>query len=449
MMTTPATNITVASTDVGGHIYFLRRAAVLLVVLALIAAVAAAATGRFDGLLGRDDALGREGSLLEVGNEAAAAAIEPEAPPAEPPPASPEENADEPVDEAPAPAPPVEEEIADDPDGEPAAIVPIAPSGASRLIAQAPERVLDTRRVNGVDAPPPSPETAHPITVAEGRTAVAVSVSLVSAERSGSVTVDGRSGVVEAVAVGGPASTVTNLVIVPVVGSELTVRNSAGGHLVVDLVGSFEPASEGTNSGRFVPVDSARITELETAVDGREAMLSFEQVTPAGGASAVLAVIVADVGADGGVVRLGPGAHAYDQMLMWGPADEANRQRRGLVLIAPDDAETSALRYDGGSALTVDVIGYFTDDAAPVALDGLYVASGPSTLFSGQLGPDEPGVLTGVEPGAGTAFATVARRSANGGQLWSSIVPVDDGSIQISASTEVQADVTLLGVFVR
>ena len=444
-MTAPDTNITVASTDVGGHIYLLRRAALLLVVVALIAAVAAVVAGRLDSAIGGEGS-GAEGNLLGVGNEAAAAAIDPDASDPEPLPASAEESADEPAEELVVPAPPIEEDVAGDPGD---ASATIAASGPSRLIAQAPERVLDTRQVDGADAPPPAPETAHSVTVPDGRTAVALSVSLLSAERSGSVTIDGRSGVVEAVAVGGPAATVTNLVIVPVAGTELTLRNSGGGHLVVDLVGSFEAAPEGASSGRFVAVDPTRITELETAVDGREATLSFEQVTPSGEASAVLAVVVADVGADGGVVRLGPDADSYDQMLMWGPADETSRQRRGLVLIAPDAAETSALLYNGGSALTVDVIGYFTDNAAPVEVDGLYVPSGPSTLFSGELGPEEPVVLSGVEPGTGTAFATVARRSADAGQLWSITTPVDGGSIQISASTAVQADVTLLGVFVR
>ncbi len=324
-----------------------------------------------------------------------------------------------------------------------AGIAPDAPDRASRLVAQTPTRVLDTR---AAATPPPSPGETHTVEVPGDATAVALSVTLIEAERSGSVVVDGRAGAVEAIAVGGPGSAVTNLVIVPVVGDEATVRSSAGGHLVVDVVGRFEQAPDGAADGRFVALDGARITSLETAVDGRETALAFEPTVPAD-ATAVLAVITADVGADGGIVRLGPEADAYDQQLMWGPAG-GTRQVRGLALIEPDEAGTAALRYDGGSALTVDAVGYFTGDGAEVAVEGLYVPSGPRLLYTGPIGPDQPVVLRDVRPGTGIGLATVASRTDGAGRLWSVLTPIADGSVEVAGSADLEADITLLGVFV-
>ncbi len=437
-MTISSTSTSVASTESSNLVYMLRRAALLVVFIAAIGAVVATATGRLDGVLGRGgETVGAAAEAFSSVDEPATRTVAPLA-----------TGAVQNTDEAPAAvAPPIDEDANTEPVEAP---VSIAPSRASRLVAQTPDRVLDTRSESGSDGDlsPPSPDAIHPITVPDGYTAVALSVSLLSAERSGSVTVDGSAGLVEAVAVGGAGASVTNLVIVPIVGTELTVRSSAGGHLVVDLVGWFEAAPEGSNDGRFVAIDPTRITELETAVDGREATLTVQQAVPQDGVSAMLAVIVADVGADGGVVQLGPASGAFDQMLMWGPADENSRQRRGLALIQPGDDGKSALLYNGGSALTVDVIGYFTDETAAVTVDGLYVPSGPRLLFSGQLGPEVPAVLTGVEPESGIGVATVASRSTDAGRLWSVAVPVDRGAIQVSASTETEADVTLLGVFI-
>ena len=449
-MNPPELTTTAVSTEASGTTYLLRRLALTLVVALGAGLATLAATGRLDAiglgaLTGQDattsaDATTETGATAPTDDLRSARASGGTTATTEPEPAAPDAADEEATS-------PISVQVDSDAETKPAdPATGAAPTRAGRLVAQAPERVLDTRGPDGSSSAP-DPGATRTFRVPPDRTAVALSVSLLGAERSGSVTIDGRAGAVEAVAVGGAGGTVTNLVIVPVVGDEVTVRNSAGGQLVVDVVATFESAPTGSASGRFVAIEPTRITELETAVDGDQATLAFDQAVPAEGASAVLAMVTADVGADGGVVRLGPAQESYDQMLMWGPAGE-NRQRRGLVLLEPTVEGTAALLYDGGTVLTVDVVGYFTGDEAALELTGLYVPSGPRLLYTGPLGPDAPVQLSGVEPGAGLAVATVASRSADAGRLWSVTTPVVDGGIEIGAAGPVEADVTLLGVFI-
>jgi hypothetical protein len=330
-----------------------------------------------------------------------------------------------------------------------------APAGAARLVVQTPARVLDTRTAG--ETPPPA-DTAFSFPVEPDRSAVALSVSVLGTERDGSVQVDGRQGVVEAVRIPRAGATTTNLVIVPLAPGtgegEVTVRSSAGGHLTVDVVGTFEPVAGPVRAGRFVSVDPIRISDLETATEGRQSDLSFNDAgigsSPPGvpvGVSALLVAVDADVGADGGVVRLGTDHEHYDQMLMWAAALDDNKQRRALALVEPTSEGLAALRYDGGSRLTLDVIGYFTDESAEPALDGLFVPAGPRAVYEGPLGPGTEVEIAGLSPEAQAALVTVGSRAGVPGQLGSALLQVERGTVAVTTAADVEGVVTLLGEF--
>jgi hypothetical protein len=240
--------------------------------------------------------------------------------------------------------------------------------------------------------------------------------------------------------------------MVPVEGDEVTVRSSAGGHLVVDLVGAFQTVAGPVAAGRFVPVAPRQVAELVTAVEGRELDVRLDGSDPALGlqldrASAVLVLVTADVGTEGGAVQLGPTGDEPDQMLMWSPALDDDRQRRGLALLRPTAEALTSLRYDGGSRLTVDVVGYVTNDQAAVERSGLFVPSGPRTLYDGTIGSAEVAAVGGLDPASSTALITVGPRTGIPGQLGSTVVVVDGGTISLTASSEIEAVVTLLGEF--
>ena len=385
-------------------------------------------------------------------------------------------------------------------------VAPLAvPRTATRLVPQTPDRVVDSREG---DEPPPAPGTAMSFTLDDDDTvAVMISVSVMNASQPGAVLVDGRAGVVEAARLPEPGATTTNLVVVPVEGSDMTIRSSAGGHLVADIVGRFTPVTEPVASGRFVAVAPLVVAELETAVEGREldialsdivlpdtALLSTHSQPPPrhalrrlpdtalpdtapldsvldgagedGGyygaepsaeyeddspglddASAVLAVVTADVGTEGGMVRLGPTQGDFDQILMWAPAVNDDRQRQALVLLEPTDDLLTSLRYDGGTELTVEVVGYFTGEETPAAQTGLFLPTGPTTIFDGPLANSVPADAAGLRTDSGSAWITVAPRAGIPGQLGSSIVQADYGTVQIAAPANVDATVILLGEF--
>ncbi len=351
-----------------------------------------------------------------------------------------------PIAEDPAPDDPVvDDQIVEDP----APAVPDQPveqglpARTSRLVAQAPQRVLDTR-----DGDLPAPGTALTVTAGPSQTAVAASITVFGTEQAGAVIADGGAGPVTVTEIGGAGASVTNLIVLPIINGGFTVQSTAGGHLVVDIVGGFEESGE-TTAGRFVPVDDIQVAQLETAVDGRETDLALQTAVPAD-AAAVLVRIDADVGADGGRVLLGPATDQYDQMLMWGPATEGNLQRRGLVLLQPSELGNLQLRYDGGSVLTAEVVGYFTGQSASSATTGLYVPSGPRVIHQGSAAAGSPIAVAGIEPPDGIALVTTAA-SAGPGEVGLSLAPVSGGTVTVADGLPVtggaDAVVTLLGVF--
>ncbi len=317
----------------------------------------------------------------------------------------------------------------------------LLPARASRFVDLGPERLLDTR---DLDASPPAPDSTMTVTVPADQSALALSISAIEAARAGSVFVDGGAGITEAMALQSGA-TGSNLIIVPVLGSEVTFTTTSGGHLVVDLVGTFEP-SAATRTGRFVAVSPDRIATLDNAIDGTDADLAFGRAVGAG-VSAVLVSISGEVGGDGGIVRIGKQADAYDQMMMWSPAVGDSRVRHGLALIQPTDNFVAALRYEGGRSLTVDVLGYFTDEYAEPSTSGLFVPSGPRALFTGELIAGTPMEAGGLEPLASSAMVIVGSSDAVGVGLGSTLLPVREGTVTITAASGLDARVTLLGVF--
>ncbi len=355
----------------------------------------------------------------------------------------------------------------------PGATGTVVPPGSARLVAQAAVRVIDTR--DG-DPAPGGGSLVFRVADAGNVTAIVASVTVMGADEAGSVLLDGGGGVVEAARLPSPGATTTNLVTVPIDGGDVAVRSTAGGAVVVDVVGRFEPVDGPVAAGRFVPVAPIVVAELETATDGRELDLALDEPEPAEpepdeaepdepaldadtlaqlttgrrelrNASAVLAVITADVGADGGVVRLGPSPDAYDQMLMWAPTTGDDRVRRSLVLLEPNDERLAALRYEGGARLTVEVVGYFTGAGAAAARSGLFVSSGPRPIHDGALAADVPVTVRGLRTDSAVALLTLAPRAGIPGQLGATAVAIENGAVSIVAPAEVDATVILLGEF--
>ncbi len=261
--------------------------------------------------------------------------------------------------------------------------------GSTRLAVLGPLPVLDTRpgAPLGAEAAVPVPLPSLP----GGSTAVLLEVSLVEAADSGPVTLVSSVGEVVAVRLPGPGAMTSSTVVVPI-GPDggLTARTEGGGHLVVTLVGAFEPAVS-SSAGRVVPVPATEVLRLVPERDGGEATIELAGVPALGGAgtaAAVLLQVAADVGDKGGSLAVGSSPDELDQQVFWSATVGDDRVRGGFVVVPVSDGAVS-LEYKAGRELRVDLVGYVTNAAAPESSDGLVVplaatAEVPVTVPAGE-----------------------------------------------------------------
>jgi hypothetical protein len=273
--------------------------------------------------------------------------------------------------------------------------------GSSRLALLGPRVVLDTR-----DGSRLRPGALAPLALPAlpaGSTAVLLEVSLLAATGPGAVTI--RSGPDEIPVLRLPrAGTMTTASVVVPAGADRgpQVRTEGGGHLLVQLLGAFEPARDAT-AGRLVAVPATRVLDLVPATDGKDATIDLTAV-PAlrepGRVGAVVLNVTADVGRNGGLVTVDGIPGGADQRVLWMPTTGTDRTRTGF-LVVPVSGTTVDLHYQAGTQLQADLIGYVTGQAAPREAAGLLVpvplqAQIPAAPV--PLGPGKPEDLTVVPP---------------------------------------------------
>jgi hypothetical protein len=347
------------------------------------------------------------------------------------------------------------------------ATITVVPPGLSRFSPRRAPAILDTRAGTGRLVAPGTTVGAELPGLDARVWAVMLSVTVLDSLEAGVVEVDGGRGPVPAARVGAPQGAATNTVTVPLAppggagDRRLAVRTGPGGHVVVDLVGAFE-ATTVSSAGRFVATDATRVAHLETARDGREASIDLSAAPglPAGQVGAALALVTADVGANGGHVGLGARPGAPDRQLQWGPGG-TSPQRRALALLVPGEDGRVALRYDGGSKIDVDLVGVFTNARADAARTGLFVPTVVRPLHRGPLDPDRP--ETAALPASATAALVNVTATAGvppadlgpddlavgSGRLTGTVLAARDGQVTLRSSAPLaDASVDLLGTFV-
>ena len=276
-----------------------------------------------------------------------------------------------------------------------------ATGAGGRFVDVPTTRLLDTREGGEMATAPTAGESVETeigeVLPADGVSTVVLSVNVAMAQEPGAISVAAGGESVTAIVVAGPGQMTTNLVFVPYsAGAPISVTTEGGGHLVVDLVGYFEE-TEVARAGRFVPVATQRLARLVTEVDGREAVVSplANPALPASGVASVLVRITADVGGEGGMVRLGSDLETLPNTMMWAATSGDERTRQGVAVVSLSELDELAFTYNGGSVLDLDVLGYFTDDSALEAEAGLFV---PTTE------PDGAGVeIADIKVAAGVA----------------------------------------------
>ncbi len=200
----------------------------------------------------------------------------------------------------------------------------------------------------------------------------------------------------------GGALALPNLVTVPVVNGGISVYSSAGGNVVVDLVGYYTPttiSSPVQSSGRLVTRPAP--TRIYDSRNG-SVMIAGEtrtiSVPDSIGTSAVVLSVT--------VIGLSEG---YWQIFASGSGnpDSSNLNSFAFGAISANQVITSAnqsgqvdVYSSGGGHVIVDVVGSFTDSNATASTDGLFVAlDAPSRYLDTR--------ATGRIPGTGSVEVDV------------------------------------------
>jgi hypothetical protein len=166
-----------------------------------------------------------------------------------------------------------------------------------------------------------------------------------------------------------------NGAIVGLLTGSLAVLSSTGAPIIVDVTGWFVPA-DASAAGRFVPIAPTRATDTRLAPRAAP-LASGETMTvplPAGVPSDASAVAITVTTTQGppGFLSVSPGGvgRAPSSVLN---TDRRDQTRAAGAIVGVTSAGIDVFSLSGGHVI-VDVTGWFTGAAAPVASDGLFVA---------------------------------------------------------------------------
>ena len=175
----------------------------------------------------------------------------------------------------------------------------------------------------------------------------------------------------------GGAVAVPNLVTVPVVNGGISVYSSAGGHVVVDLVGYYAPSatpSPSSTSGRLVSRPApTRIYDSRNSsvlIAGETRTISVPEVNSSSTSAVVLSVTV--IGLSEGYWQVFPSGNSKP--------DSSNLNSFAIGAISANQVITSVnqngqvdVYSSGGGHVIVDLVGSFTGSNASQSTDGLFV----------------------------------------------------------------------------
>jgi hypothetical protein len=172
----------------------------------------------------------------------------------------------------------------------------------------------------------------------------------------------------------GGAVAVPNLVTVPVVNGGISVYSSAGGNVVVDLVGYYTPSATATSTGRLVSRPApTRIYDSRNSsvmIAGETRTISVPDSISSSTSAVVLSVTV--IGLSEGYWQVFPSGNSKP--------DSSNLNSFAIGAISANQVITSVnqngqvdVYSSGGGHVIVDLVGSFTGSNASQSTDGLFV----------------------------------------------------------------------------
>ncbi|MEX2625365.1 MAG: S8 family serine peptidase, partial [Ilumatobacteraceae bacterium] len=294
----------------------------------------------------------------------------------------------------------------------------VADPAPSRYVPlDTPTRVLDTRPSSAIGPsaligdPWPGRIVDLPVEaipgVGEGGTdpgavtAVAANVTVVDVDRPGFTqahpTARAMLGAFSNSNVDTAGQTRPNLMIVPVgTGERFSVYNTAGGHLLVDVLGTFTATGGAVTGGRFVDLPAAqRVLDTRTGGQpvGSGGITSFgvpDTVERADIAALVVNVTATQTAGQGFVQAFPAGRDdEIGRTSTLNLTDGATVANTVIVPVGDGDGDGAVSLFaelgPGGAAhLIADVTGYITSDAAPSSTAGRFVPVRPGRAFDSR-----------------------------------------------------------------
>ncbi len=278
----------------------------------------------------------------------------------------------------------------------------LAPPVPGQLVPVVPTRVLDTRSglggsVGVVRAGTPITLTFPASVVPANAAAVSLNVTSTSAAGPGFVSVypsgitwPGTSNLNVTVA----NEIVANAVIArPGVNNSINILTQSSMHVIVDVTGYWLPADT-SRSGRFVPLTPNRLLDTRNGTGGFAGRVPANaqvdlQVTgarnvPSTGVSAVALVVTIAEPTRDGFVTVWPTGTPRPNASTLNPG-YANDIRSNLAIVPVSASGKVSLFTAAPTQLLADVVGYFTDESAPVSGAGRFVSSTAGRVFDSRL----------------------------------------------------------------
>ena len=337
----------------------------------------------------------------------------------------------------------------------PAPPTPIDATPSVFVPLSAPQRVLDTR-----------PETATgpanligkfaageirdlPVlgqagVPSDGVTAVAINITAVNLDQPAYVqalpTWRASAGGYSNINTDHPAQTRANFAIVPIGdGGTISLYVISGGHLVVDVLGYFSAAAQPAAAGRFVEL-AAPQRVLDTRLGGGPLANSVPRQVPSP-AGVDMSQVQALVMTVTGTAATQPGwiqAFPTDRPDVIATTSTVNLvpgisvANTAIIPVGTNGVSVAGFFGTGSGHVVVDVVGYITSGAAPVADSGHYVAVRPTRAFDSRTSTGDLTVAVPIEINAGVPadatgvvwnFAAINARQPGFGRVWAADAP--------------------------
>ena len=266
-----------------------------------------------------------------------------------------------------------------------ASSVPMA--GPAKLVAVAPCRLMDTRssdaHVLDGGAVVTVPVARH-CGVPDDAVAIAVTVTAAAPAAWGYATIGAAGSPLPATSTvnwSAPFETRANGAIVPLgTDGAIDVFTSTATHLIIDVVGSFQPAGS-TSDGRFVPVAPQRLIDTRGAaalVPDTVQRVPLPVNVPSDATAVFVNLTTTDSPGYGYFTAYAADAFRPSASVL---NTDGPEQTRAAGAIVPVNGAGFDVYSSTGGHLIVDITGYFTGPTAAESSDGLLMLAAPTRVM--------------------------------------------------------------------